>query len=103
MLVVVTVLASMWIGSPGPGGILLGGSMMGLSLAIYVALFQVVVRGGHRRLAIGLLFAKLAGFLALGWLAFASGSAQPDPLGFALGVTCCPASIIWEGARAGKG
>jgi len=93
----------MLVGAPGPGGVVLGGSMMGLSLAVYTALFRLVVLGGHRRLAIGLLFAKLAAFLGLGWLAFASGSVRPDPLGFAFGVTCCPAAVVWEAVRARKG
>jgi hypothetical protein len=77
--------------------------MIGLSLALYVTLFQLVVVGGRRRLAIGLLFAKLAAVLGLGWLTFASGSERPDPLGFALGVTCCPAAIVWEAVRGRKG
>ena len=90
-------------GGRGAGGVLAGGGMIGLSLALYATLFQLVVRGGHRRLAIGLLFAKLAAFLGLGWLAFASGSVRPDPLGFAFGVTCCPAAIVWEAVRGRKG
>ncbi len=88
---------------PGPGGVILGGAMMGLSLAVYAALFRLVVAGGHRRLAIGLLFAKLGAFLGLGWLAFASGDVRPDPLGFAFGVTCCPAAVVWEAVRGRKG
>jgi hypothetical protein len=57
---------------------------------------------GPSSLAIGLLFGKLAAFLGLGWLAFASGSVRPDPLGFAFGVTCCPVAVVWEAARAGR-
>ena len=91
------------LGTPGPVGVALGGGMIGLSLALYATLFRLVVRGGRRRLAIGLLFAKLAAFLGLGWLAFASASERPDPLGFALGVTCCPAAIVWEAVRGRKG
>ncbi len=90
-------------GARGAGGVLAGGAMIGISLALYAALFQLVVVGGHRRLAIGLLFAKLAAFLGLGWLAFASGSVRPDPLGFAFGVTCCPAAVVWEAVRGRKG
>ena len=89
-------------GGPGPGGVVLGGAMMGLSLALYTAVVRTAVAGGHRRLAIGLLFAKLAAFLGVGWLAFASGSVRPDPLGFALGVTCCPAAVVWEAVRGRK-
>ena len=85
-LVVLTASIAAMVGTPGPGGILIGGAMMGFSLALYTALFHVAVRGGRRRLAIGLLFGKLAAFLGLGWLAFASGSVRPDPLGFLLTV-----------------
>jgi hypothetical protein len=101
-LVVLTTGIAALVGAPGPGGVLVGGAMMGLSLALYTALFQVAVRGGRRRLAIGLLFGKLAAFLGLGWLAFASGSVRPDPMGFAFGVTCCPAAVVWEAARGRK-
>jgi hypothetical protein len=96
--------ATAWVlETPGAGGVALGGAMIGLSLALYAALFQVVVRGGRRRLAIGLLFGKLAAFLGVGWLTFVSGSERPDPLGFALGVTCCPVAVLWEAVRGGKG
>jgi len=101
-LVVLTTVAAAIVGAPGAGGVFLGGAMMGLSIALYAALFQVAVRGGRRSLAIGLLFGKLAAFLGLGWLAFASGSVRPDPLGFAFGVTCCPAAVVWEAARGRK-
>jgi len=102
VLVCATAAISLWAGTPGAGGVVAGGAMMGLSLALYAALFQLAVRGGHRRLAIGLLFGKLAAFLGLGWLAFASGSVRPDPLGFAFGVTCCPAAVVWEAVRGRK-
>jgi hypothetical protein len=102
VLVLGATAVSLMAGRPGPGGVVIGGAMMGLSLGLYTALFQLVIRGGHRRLAIGLLFAKVAAFLGLGWLAFASGSVRPDPLGFALGVTCCPAAIVWEAVRGRK-
>jgi len=101
-LVLVTAAVAATLGSPGPGGILAGGAMMGLSLALYTALFKLVIGEGRRRLAIGLLFGKLAAFLGLGWLAFASGSVRPDPLGFAFGVTCCPAAVVWEAVRGRK-
>jgi hypothetical protein len=91
------------VGGVGPGGVVLGGGVIALSLWLYAALFQLTVRGGRRRLAITLLFAKLAAFLGLGWLAFASGSGRPDPLGFALGVTCLPAAVVWDAVRGGKG
>jgi hypothetical protein len=101
-LVAMTAAVAVSAGAPGVGGVLAGGAMMGLSLALYAALFRVAIRGGRRSLAIGLLFAKLAAFLGLGWLAFATGSARPDPLGFAFGVTCCPVAIVWEAVRGRK-
>ena len=101
-LVALAATASLAVGRPGVGGVLLGGGVMALSVAAYEALFDLVVRGGRRRLAIGLLFGKLAAFLGLGWLAFASGSVRPDPLGFAFGVTCCPAAVVWEAVRGRK-
>lgn len=101
-LVLLAIVTAAVIGRPGSGGIALGGAMMGLSLALYTAVVRTAVAGGRRRLAIGLLFAKLAAFLGLGWLAFASGSVRPDPLGFALGVTCCPVAIVWEAVRGRK-
>ena len=101
-LVALTAGIAALVGTPGTGGVLIGGAMMGLSIALYSALFHVAVRGGRRRLAIGLLFGKLAAFLGLGWLAFASGSVRPDPLGFAFGVTCCPAAVVWEAVRGRK-
>jgi hypothetical protein len=90
-------------GAPGPGGVALGGAVMGLSVAAYVVLFDLVVRGGRRHLAIGLLFAKVAAFLGLGWLAFASGSGRPDPIGFALGVICFPTAAVCGVATSRKG
>jgi hypothetical protein len=102
-LVVAATAAAAVIGVPGPGGVAIGGAIMGLSIALYTTLFQLAVRGGRRRLAIGLLFGKLAAFLGLGWLIFTSGSVRPDPLGFAIGVTCCPAAVVWEAVRGRKG
>lgn len=101
-LVALATLVAAVAGPAVAGGVLIGGAMMGLSLALYTTLFRLVVRGGRRRLAIGLLFAKLAAFLGLGWLAFSSGTVRPDPLGFAFGVTCCPAAVVWEAVRGRK-
>jgi len=52
-------------------------------------------------LAIGILFVKLVAFLGLGWLVFAaSEELRPDPLGFAVGVSCMPVAAVWEAVRA---
>ncbi len=103
VLVATTASLALLVGTPGPAGVAVGGAAMGVSLALYTTLFDLVVRGGRRRLAIGLLFAKLTAFLGLGWLTFASGSVRPDLLGFACGVTCCPAAIVWGAMRGRKG
>jgi hypothetical protein len=87
----------------GPGGVVLGGAVIALSVWLYGTMFEMVVGAGRRRLAIVLLFAKLAAVLGLGWLAFASGRGRPDPLGFALGVTCFPAAVVWDAVRGRKG
>ena len=82
-------------------GIVIGGTAIGLSLFLYAAGFSVVLRRGSRRLAIGILFVKLVAFLGLGWLVFAaSEELRPDPLGFAVGVTCMPVAAVWEAVRA---
>ena len=54
-----------------------------------------------RALPFGILFVKLLAFLGLGWLVFAaSETCRPDPLGFAVGVTCLPVAAVWEAMRA---
>ncbi len=83
-------------GRPGVGGVLLGGAAIGLALTAYAAALGAVLRRGSRRLAIGLLSAKLLAFLGLGWFAFHAGAYAPDPIGFALGVSCLPAAAVWE-------
>lgn len=88
-------------GQPGPGGVLLGGAFIAASVLIYAAGFRILVRRTGSQLAIGMLFVKLAAFLGLGWVLFASGSEhRPDPIGFALGLTCFPAAAVWEAMRA---
>jgi hypothetical protein len=88
------------LGTPGAGGVLLGGGAIGLSVLLYAAASGFILRPGRRRLAIGALFVKLLAFLGLGWLAFASGGdLRPDPVGFALGLTCFPVAAVWEAMR----
>jgi hypothetical protein len=54
-------------------------------------------------LAFGILFVKVALFLGLGWLVFeASEAYRPDPVGFALGVSCMPVAAVWEAVRVRK-
>jgi hypothetical protein len=101
LLVGLATLAAAVAGRPGPGGVLLGGAAIGASVLIYAAGFRIFLRGGGAQLAIGMLFVKLAAFLGLGWMLFTSGVRhRPDPIGFALGLTCFPAAAVWEAIRA---
>lgn len=101
LLVGLATLAAVIAGRPGAGGVLLGGAVIGASVLIYAAGFRVLVRRTGSRLAIGMLFVKLTAFLGLGWVLFASGvEHRPDPIGFALGLTCFPAAAVWEAMRA---
>lgn len=101
-LVVLSALVALVVGRPGVGGVLLGGGAIGLSTFLYAAGFKVVMRRGSPRLAIGILFVKLAAFLGLGWLVFSLGEYRPDPMGFALGVSCLPTAAVWEAVRTRK-
>ena len=95
--------ASATAGTPGVGGVILGGTIIGLSVLLYAIGLGALLRRSGPRLAIGLLFVKLLAFLGLGWLAFAAGRAyRPDPIGFALGLTCFPAAAVWEALRQGR-
>jgi len=85
---------------PRAASVVLGGAVIGLSVLVYAAGLRTILRRGRPRLAIGLLFVKLLAFLGLGWLAFASGREnRPDPIGFAVGITCFPAAAVWEAMR----
>jgi hypothetical protein len=74
--------------------------VIGLSVFLYwIGLRSLVGRAGPH-LAIALLFVKLLAFLGLGWWAFASGREnRPDPIGFAVGLTCFPVAAVWEAMR----
>ena len=88
-------------GTPGAGGVLVGGAVMGVSVLLYAAAFGMLTNPKRRRLAIGVFFVKLAALLGLGWLVLGSGiEITPDPLGFAAGLTCFPAAAVWEAMRA---
>ena len=87
-------------GLPGAGGVALGGAAIGGAVLAFAGVVRFLLRHPRPRLAIGLLFVKLLAFLGLGWLAFASGREhRPDPIGFAVGITCFPAAAVWEAMR----
>lgn len=82
------------------GGVVAGAALISLSTVVYAAATRVLLREAGARLAIGLLFVKLAAFLGLGWLLLTSGSEhRPDPIGFVVGLTCFPAAAVWEAMR----
>jgi hypothetical protein len=96
---VVAILAAA-VGTPGAGGVICGGGMIGMSVVLYAAGLRILLRRGRASLAIALLFVKLLAFLGLGWFVFASGEGRrPDPIGFALGLTCFPVAAVWEAMR----
>jgi hypothetical protein len=76
----------------------MGGVAIGLSVLLTSAGLRAALQGGAR-LAIGMLSVKLLLLLGLWWLAFAKGVGRPDPIGFALGVSCFPISAVWEALR----
>ena len=95
-----TVLAAL-VGFPGAGGVLLGGVVIGVTVRVYAAAFSTLTNPKRWRLAIGVLFVKLAALLGLGWVILGSTiEITPDPLGFAAGLTCFPAAAVWEAMRA---
>jgi hypothetical protein len=99
-LVALAAAAASATGRLGAGGILLGGGLIGLSVFLYSVGLRAVLGRAGPRLAIALLFAKLLAFLGLGWWAFASGREhRPDPIGFAVGLTCFPVAAVWEAMR----
>jgi hypothetical protein len=101
LLVAVTTGLAAIAGRPGAASVALGGAVIGLVVAAYAAAARALLRRGSRRLAIALLFAKLAAFLGLGWWALTRGhAARPDPIGFALGLSCFPLAAVWEAMRA---
>lgn len=98
--VMVVAAAAAATGAVGPGGVLLGGGTLGLAVFAYGAALGLVMQRGSRRLAMTLLFAKFCGFLGLGWWAFSATQQGPDPLGFAVGVTCFPFATVVGALRA---
>ena len=88
------------LGRPQPAGVFLGAALVASSLWIYGIVLDAVLRSGDRRLALGLTFVKLSGFLALGWWAMRWGAGAIDPLGVAAGITCLPMAALWEALEA---
>jgi hypothetical protein len=89
------------VGKPGAGAVLLGGGVIGLSTLVNLVGLRTIVTRARPRLAIALLSVKLLAFLGLGWLVFAwDREHRPDPIGFAVGITCFPAAAVWEAMRA---
>ena len=97
---VVAVAISLVAGRAYTWGVVLGIGLVASSLWLYAMLFEVAVRRGRRRLALGLMFAKLAVLLALGWWVMVRGAGKIDPLGVAVGVTCLPLAALWEALKA---
>lgn len=102
-LIVLVAAAAAWLGGlPWAWGILVGGAAVGLSTAIWAASLEIILRGGRVRLAVGIIFVKVAAVLALGWLALYGGAYRPDPVGFAIGVSSLPIAAACEAIRMRK-
>jgi hypothetical protein len=100
-LVVLAAAAVVGAGYPSAGAIILGGAVIGVSTLVTTVGFRAMLRRTGPRLAIALLSVKLLAFLGLAWVVFASDREhRPDPIGFAVGVTCFPAAAVWEAMRA---
>jgi multisubunit Na+/H+ antiporter MnhB subunit len=96
VLVLTAAAAAAGLGRPGPGGVLLGGAAIGLSVVLYAAGLRAALERRRRRLAIGILFVKLAALLGVLGLVFAARQQRPDPLGFVAGVSCFVVAAVWE-------
>ena len=96
LLVVAFAVVAWLVGRPGPGGVLVGGGFVALSVWSYRWLFTAVIATGHRRLALAITFVKVAALAGLGWWMLANDAVDLDPLGFALGVTSLPVAAVWE-------
>lgn len=84
-----------------PTSVVAGGAVAGALTAANAIAFRTAVRQRRAGVAFGLLGAKTALLLGLGWLAFAARPEyRPDPAGFAVGVTCLPLAALVEAWRA---
>ncbi len=92
--------AAAWVvGWPGPGGVLVGGAVVGLSLRLSSIGLRMLLGSARPRLAFGILFVKLLALFGLTWVAFAAVRQGPDPIGFALGVSCLAVAGVVEALR----
>jgi hypothetical protein len=87
-------------GKPWVWGILVGGAAIGLLTLIHAGALTVMLRRGSTRLAVAVVAVKFAASLGLAWLALSAGDLRPDPVGFALGLTCLPVAVVCEAIRA---
>lgn len=101
-LVAAAAITAWAVGLPLAWGIVVGGTAVGLSTVVWAASLGLVMRGGRARLAVGIVFVKVAAVLALGWLALYGGAYRPDPVGFAIGVSCLPIAAVVEAIRVRK-
>jgi hypothetical protein len=99
-LLVFAVAVAIAAGRPPPTSVLLGGAVIGLATMVYATAFRAALQRGRLRLALVLLFVKVAALFWLGWLVLTSRTWRPDPTGFALGVSCLPVAAVWEAVRA---
>ena len=95
-LVVATAAVAGIAGMPSPSAVLVGGAAMSAILLGYEKGFDALVLRGRQRVAITLLFVKLAALAGLAWLILVVGVPLPDPVGLAAGVVCFTVAAVWE-------
>jgi len=84
---------------PAALGAILGGAVIGGSVLLNTLTFHFAVRRPNPRVAIGISSVKLLGSLLLVWWVMTHVGWRPDPVGFAIGVTCYPVAALWDALR----
>lgn len=97
--VVLAALVSLLAGRDVALSVVLGGAAISGAALLYTWIFQLALRKQSTRLAILLLFVKLAGFLGLGWWILVNGRGHLQPIGFAIGVTAFPVAAVRAALR----
>lgn len=80
-------------------GAIVGGSVIGGSVLLNTLTFHFAVRRPNARVAIGISSVKLLASLLMVWCLMTYAGWRPDPVGFAIGVTCYPVAALWDALR----
>ena len=80
-------------------GALVGGAVIGGSVLLNTLTFHFAVNRPNPRVAIGISSVKLLASLLMVWWVMTYVGWRPDPVGFAIGVTCYPVAALWDALR----